>query len=282
MIKFMTPDGVYLRLEVASLMERAFSLSVDILIILFATIVSALGLLAAGGSGLPWAAIGILMVFALRYGYFLFFEFHLHGATPGKRLLGLRVMERSGGQLEVRSLVARNLMRDLELTLPLAALVAPEGIIGNVPWWLKLLSLSWIGLMIIVPMISSENLRIGDLVAGTVVVRVPNAPLLTDHASVATSIRFARSQLSFYGERELDALADILRQIEKHKLDHKEMQVIAQTVARKISYSGPEPFSKPGLFLRSFYRAQRAQLEEHLLYGKRKGSKVEDLSSSEF
>ena len=54
-----------------------------------------------------------------------------------------------------------------------------------------------------------------------------------------------------------------------------DLVLVAQTIARKVHYRGPEPSQIPLQFLKAFYRAQRAELEQRLLYGKRVASKYD-------
>jgi uncharacterized RDD family membrane protein YckC len=92
-------------------------------------------------------ALLILIVFTITYGYYFFFEWLWDGQTPGKRWLGLRVLQTSGMPLTVWSALTRNLLRTVDF---LPALY---------------------GVGVLVSLINPHNRRIGDLVAGTVVTR---------------------------------------------------------------------------------------------------------------
>ena len=72
--------------------------------------------------------LGALFVisFLLRSFYFTFFELRWKGATPGKRSLGLRVIDAHGGALSSDAVLVRNLTREVEVFLPLAALFQAE------------------------------------------------------------------------------------------------------------------------------------------------------------
>jgi len=273
-----TPEGVELSFPLASLKSRAVAFGIDMSISMGASVAviilgSIVGL--AGPYTGGWSVI-LLGLFLLRHGYFAWFETTWNGSTPGKRLLKIRVVPRDGGVLDLESVLARNILRDIELLLPVVALAAPETIVGSSPVWLTLIALGWIVLFTALPLLTRERLRAGDLVAGTLVVHVPTALLLPDEADAAnTALAFSPKHLSIYGERELETLASVLRRAEQDEIARSDLEVIAITIARKVRYRGREPERRPKEFLRAFYRAQRAELERRLLLGKRKGSKLD-------
>lgn len=285
-----SPEAVVLRMPIASVVSRAFAFGLDLFLIGLTTILvvvagATLTALSSLGGPLAFALIGMFLV---RHFYFTFFEVVWHGATPGKRWLGLRVVSRDGSGLSVDAVITRNLLRDVEIFLPLTLIVAPEQVFGNVPAWIWAPALLWTLLLLALPLITKERLRAGDLAGGTVVVQVPKAELIADEAARASlapampgqpaygepaPIRFAARQLTVYGERELETLADLIRKVDEGRASLEDQAHIARTIAKKIGYEGPEPSREPTRFLRSFYKQQRAALERQLLFGKRKASK---------
>src|SRR5262245_30188023 len=124
-----TPEGVDLRVKLAQVSERALALLIDLAIIvgiLIALLFAALGAMEAmsfqQGEEVV-AIIWLLGFFLLRNFYFTLFECGTRAATPGKRLMGLRVAARDGGVLSADAVVARNAMRELELYLPVSFLL---------------------------------------------------------------------------------------------------------------------------------------------------------------
>lgn len=275
------PEGVVLRFPLAPIAARALAFGLDVAIIAAATVILLIVTAAAAGlSGLDEPmAMFLIGVFLVREFYFVAFEVLWHGATPGKRMLGLRVVSRDGGGLTVDAVVTRNLLRDLELFVPLTLIAVPEQVFGEVPSWLWAPSLLWVLVVALLPFLTSERTRAGDLAGGTVVVVVPRAALLADEAArtsvapaaVDRAIVLTPAQLSIYGERELEVLADLIRRIEQATIEDRAH--IARTIAKKIGYDGPEPHHDPTRFLSAFYKQQRAALEKRLLFGKRKASK---------
>jgi uncharacterized membrane protein SpoIIM required for sporulation/uncharacterized RDD family membrane protein YckC len=151
-----TPEQVVVSYTLAGIGTRGAAALIDLLLMLVLTVtlwyaVSSMnGLLPAikrvGRGG--WAtAVMILGQFLILWGYFVTFEAVWDGQTPGKRLLGLRVVRNGGGGVDVGASAARNLIRFIDF-LPFGYFVGMITIIAN-----------------------QRNQRLGDLVAGTIVVR---------------------------------------------------------------------------------------------------------------
>ncbi len=277
-----TPEGVPLRFELASRSERATALIIDLMILFAAIIVlvllAALGVGFGGASG--WGvAFALLAFFALRNFYFTFFELRWHGMTPGKRLLQMRVIDRYGGRLRPESVFARNLMREVELFLPLS-LVASAGSIGTGNWSI-LFALVWASLFTLMPLFNKDIMRAGDIVGGTWVIKAPRSRLLPDmvQAAVAGSeaadpeapgYAFTREQLEIYGIYELQTLETVLRQ--EGPTAHETQVEVCERIRRKIGWQGEEEL-QPRRFLEAFYAALRAHLENRMLFGERRESK---------
>jgi uncharacterized RDD family membrane protein YckC len=282
-LHLLTPEGADLVFPLASVGERAIAFAIDYVFIWLIVIVLELILLATAiiaTSTLMLAGM-ILGFFVIREGYFLFFEARMQGSTPGKRFLGLRVVSRDGSRLTMESIVARNVMRDMELFLPVVFSSAPEQLLGPAPWWLRIPSALWVLLLVSMPFLTRERTRAGDLVAGTIVVRAPKAVLAADEAAGKKGgIRFSKEQLSVYGEHELETLADLLRKLDTNRATDDDLRVVANAIARRIRYEGREAQQAPEPFLRAFYAEQRAELERELVLGRRIADKTERKGAS--
>ena len=284
-ISIVGPEGVPMRFEAATVSERAIAFGIDIAIIGVSVVLLIMAGLAATTVTFlaePLAA-SLVGYFVIRHGYFAIFESVWQGTTPGKRALKLKVISRDGLALRTDSVIARNLMRDVELFVPLTVLAAPEQLLGRAPWWLLLPMTLWLLLMLVLPLLTKERTRIGDLVGGTIVIRVPEGDLLQDQAARTSlipgahvdAIVFTQAQLQVYGEAELETLAGLIRKAEEGKATQHDLQVVAQTIASKIQFGGPLPSADPNRFLRTFYKQQRAFLEKRLLFGERKADKFD-------
>jgi uncharacterized RDD family membrane protein YckC len=145
-----TPEGVELSLTLAGVGSRFISATVDaaiegLLLIAGALVVffsNGLG----GGGNVAWAIYAVFS-FAVFWGYDVAFEVLASGRTPGKRWNGIRVVRAGGQPIGFLASATRNLLRVID--------------------WLP--SFYLVGILSV--LFSSKNQRLGDIVAGTVVMR---------------------------------------------------------------------------------------------------------------
>ena len=274
--ELVTPEGVDLRLRIGTYIERATAFVLDLLIMLAGLIVASL-LLALIEWRVHWSFTGdaamilwLLGAFLLRNFYFVGFELGSRAATPGKRALGLRVAARDGGRLTANAVFARNALRELEIFLPFSFLFA-RGL--GVDAGLIALGAIWGGVFLLFPLFNAERLRLGDLAAGTMVVKAPRRVLRPDLAGPAVGAAigptFTEAQLDAYGIKELHALESVLR-----GGDRRTVAQVAERIRRKIAWDGPLDLSDK-TFLNAYYAALRARLETRLLFGRRKADKFD-------
>ncbi len=266
-----TPEGVALHLRLAEASERLCAFLLDLAVICAA--LAALTAVSAAlfrGTGIELAGIiWLLGFFLLRNFYFALFELRPRAATPGKRMLGIRVATQSGGRLVADAILARNLVRELELFLPLSLLGLQGRSAGG---WLMLLGLGWVGVFTLFPLFNRDRLRVGDLLAGTWVVGMPRRRLLADLALAppgpAGALAFTAAQLGAYGIKELHVLEDVLRAQSPATL-----AAVAGRIAGKIGWvRGSETDLA---FLQAFYAGLRARLERGLLFGQLRRDKFD-------
>lgn len=272
---FVTPEGVDLKLRVGDASARAGAFLIDFAIIALALV--ALTLIVAGA---VWAArmkgaemmgvIWVLGAFVLRNFYFMGFELRPGAATPGKRMMGLRVIARDGGRLTADAVFARNALRELEIFLPATFLFAKG---AGVDGWLVLLGVLWTGVFLLFPLFNRDRLRAGDLIAGTMVVQAARPALLPDlardGAGALTELSFTSQQLDAYGILELQTLESVLR-----VGDRKTMAEVAKRIRAKIAWTDGE-LTSDRAFLSAYYAALRGRLERQMLFGKRRKDKFD-------
>jgi uncharacterized RDD family membrane protein YckC len=134
-------------------------------------------------------ALLLLIQYIVETGYFIFWEVSTGGRSPGKFAVGLRVIRRDGLPIDVRSSVIRNLMRIVDL-LPGEYLIGITSIL-----------------------LSPAGERLGDHVAGTIVVRLdrPESAPEIQEPTTATALVLTREQLARIGTREIQLLRNVLR-----------------------------------------------------------------------
>ena len=144
-----TPEGVDLALVVAGLGSRGAALLIDYLAIGVGVGAAFLVAIFAAdfSEGLATAVVSLALFVALL-GYFPLLETFWNGQTLGKRALGLRVTTLEGGRAPFWRVIVREVLRLIDI-LPTVYLVGATSIV-----------------------VSDHNQRVGDLAAGTLVVRV--------------------------------------------------------------------------------------------------------------
>jgi uncharacterized RDD family membrane protein YckC len=235
-----TPERVPLHFALASIGNRFLACAVDHGLQLLAIVLVALMFLWTGyfvqlGDRLSEApkwvlAVLIILVFVLWSGYFALFEWVWNGQTPGKRMLKLRVIREDGRPVTVWEAAARNLLRLFDM-MPF-----PFYSIGLVSVFM-----------------SSRDQRVGDFVAGTVVVREreAEAPTFTEVFAAPTSdVALRRSfkpvmfsgDTSALGEREIEVVETFLRR--RWELTDATRQWMAWRVATPILYKLKPDFDR--------------------------------------
>jgi uncharacterized RDD family membrane protein YckC len=267
--ELITPEGIDLQIVLADGGDRLGAFLLDIIFIVLALIgMTLLVLLAAflfSFRGAEWmGVIWILGFFALRNFYFIAFELTARAATPGKRIIGIRVATRDGSPLTANAIFARNAMRELEIFLPLFFMLAKS---SNVDAWTGLVGLAWSSIFLFFPLFNRDRLRVGDLVGGTWVVVAPRRVLSPDLAEREARLAFGEAALDAYGIKELNILEDVLR-----RGDEQTMQAVAGRIRKKIGFDRPVADAE---FLSAYYVALRGRLETRLLFGRRRADKYE-------
>jgi uncharacterized RDD family membrane protein YckC len=147
-VRIATPEGVDVELTLAGIGSRFIAAILDLLVqgavILAAAI--ALGVLGGGGTGLAVAAFSIIG-FLVFFAYDVLFEVRSRGRTLGKRWTGLRVVRTGGRPITFVPSCVRNVMRVVDI-LPAFYAIGMVSIFAT-----------------------ARNQRLGDLAAGTLIVR---------------------------------------------------------------------------------------------------------------
>jgi uncharacterized RDD family membrane protein YckC len=273
--ELVTPEGVDLDVRLADASERAGAFLIDFVImtaviIVFAILVGLAGAAAGASTKSVMGVVFFLGAFALRNFYFVAFELTPRAATPGKRMLGLRVAARNGGRLTADAIFTRNAMRELEVYLPASFLVSQASQIDAL---IALSGIAWCAVFVLMPLFNRDKLRAGDIVAGTWVLKTPRRRLLPDMAvkayAAGQGATFTQKELDAYGVKELQVLEEVLRRYEPRTL-----AAVADRIRAKLGRV-KDPQVSDGAFLDAYYVALRARLEHRLLFGKRRRDKFD-------
>jgi uncharacterized RDD family membrane protein YckC len=154
----LTPERVSLQYDIAGIGSRGAAAIVDTAIQLVAVVVFFFGVSAAAvvgasvgirGDGLTVLLFGliVLALFVITAGYFMVFEILWNGQTPGKRLVGVRVIRENGYPIRPVDAVIRNLVRIVD--------------------WLP----ATYGIGVLTMLLNRRSKRLGDFASGTIVIR---------------------------------------------------------------------------------------------------------------
>lgn len=236
-----TPERVQLEFALASIGNRFLAVTIDHLIQYLSIFLIAWFFLSmAGYSGSDvvdapeqllteapkWVvATLIIILFLIFAGYFIAFEWLWSGQTPGKRLLKLRVIREDGRPLTLWESIARNLLR---IGDAVPGFIVPVYSVGLIAIFL-----------------SSRDQRLGDIFAGTVVIRerADEAPTfvetfsnrIADSAFVRVQAPVAcSSDLTKLSERELEVVESFLRR--RWDLTERQRLWMAWRIALPLMY----------------------------------------------
>jgi uncharacterized RDD family membrane protein YckC len=221
-----TPEQIPLEFPLAGIGSRFLAAAVDSLV----QLVISLAMLVAGmllfaglfalssDAGLWVMGIFILLLFLLQFGYYAILEALWNGQTLGKRYMHLRVIKDSGRPITAYEAVARNLMR----------------IIDSIPGY---------GVGIISMLLSAKNQRLGDYVAGTVVVHekplAPEAKVSWKPAQTDVPAGYDVGKLT---PEEFQLIETFLLRREQLATDvrHKMARQIANRIAEKLNLTAED------------------------------------------
>ncbi len=202
-----TPERVPLEFALASIGNRFLAVAIDHFVQYLSILIIAWFLLALAGMSasevvdapdklfgeMPkWTvAVTILALFLIFAGYFIFFEWLWNGQTPGKKLLKLRVIREDGRPITLWEAIARNLLR---IGDAVPGFIVPVYSIGLITIFL-----------------SNRDQRLGDIFAGTVVIRerAGEAPTFAETFSNPVSdTAFSRVQKRIEFQADMDQVTE--------------------------------------------------------------------------
>lgn len=216
-----TPEQVRLQFQTAGVGSRAAAYLIDLVILtlLNITLFILASIVVIGSvedfvndaSGYAFAIV-IIGLFLLNSGYYILLEYYYGGQTIGKRLLGLRVIRENGQSVTFLAVLIRNLFR----------------LIDNLPFGYLLGGL--------VSFFHPQDKRIGDLVAGTIVV------IETTKRTLAGKKRIEKE----WNQWKAQSVTVHLDEEAKQRMDHKDWQMLS-TYLERLPLLSEEKKSELGL-----------------------------------
>ncbi|MDR3279729.1 MAG: RDD family protein [Synergistaceae bacterium] len=275
-----SPEGVALDVQIATRGERFAALMLDLIFMALAVIVLVILLvvLLFSKANIPVGlTIVMFLSFLIRTMYFIHFELAWQGRTPGKKICGLRVINRAGGELSPSAIIARNLTREVEFFLPLSLFMNLDAS-GGV--WRQLILLGWAAALAVLPFFNRGHLRAGDLIGGTIVIAMPRRALRGDltaseRRTPESGYSFTERQLSIYGTFELQVLEEFLRRPGTND-NNRLLEDVCRKIRKKTGIDEEIPPGNVRRFLEDFYAAEREALERRQLFGHFKADKTSE------
>jgi uncharacterized RDD family membrane protein YckC len=223
-----TPEQTTLEYPLAGIGSRFLALALDTLIEFGAFLVLFLfGLVWVRVSRMAWSpatnwgkAAMVLIGFSIFYGYFAVFESVWNGQTPGKRWMNLRVIQDSGRPLNVFQAIARNMLR----------------LVDQIPGFYCFGVAS--------ALLNRRNKRLGDFVAGTVVVHERSLGAVTPDWLPTSESASSAYRVADLSETELQLMQTFFRRRGElgPELRARMGHSVADCIARKL---GAAPADRP-------------------------------------
>jgi uncharacterized RDD family membrane protein YckC len=216
-LKIDTPEQIALELPLAGIGSRFLAVAIDTVLQAALYLAGVLTLIvgpAFGGGLVPLLrqmglALGVLFTFCVYWGYFAFFEIIWSGRTPGKRIAHIRVIKESGRPINVYEAIARNVLRAIDF-LP-----------------------AMYGVGVVVMMLNRHSRRIGDFVAGTVVVYEAAAEELAPGWRAAPDSAISNAAMTRVTADELRLIETYLQR--RFDLDPDVRDAMAEQIAHRIT-----------------------------------------------
>lgn len=249
-VRIETPEQIEVSLEIAGIGSRFVAQFLDWLIkwsivlaaVLLVSIAAAmLGVVFSNTSvNYLLGALAVAVFYAFLLGFDIYFEVRHNGQTPGKRIAGIRALREGGAPLDFRSACIRNLLGMADF-LPLFYLLG--------------------GLLV---MLNSRGQRLGDMAAGTIVIRERAVqPPSEVHGQIqelaSEEFHFTADQLRACSAHDRFILRSFFQRSQEMEEQPREQLALRLTDAflDKLAYQPAAPIEdgfRAAVFLASLYR----------------------------
>jgi uncharacterized RDD family membrane protein YckC len=214
-IDILTTQNVTINYELAGAKDRVFATIIDIIVQSVAFLLLSLILLRTGLIG--DSVFAYIFVYPILFFYHLGFEVFMDGQTPGKRIIGIKVVKLTGTEPSLNDYIVRWAMRPIDIFF----------------------SLGSIALMMVNS--SEKSQRLGDLVANTTVVKiVPSQKImLSDIMNIRTLNNHIPTypEVRGFSEQEMLLLKEVMDRNIKHRNASHEiaMEHACQAVKKRLN-----------------------------------------------
>jgi uncharacterized RDD family membrane protein YckC len=175
-------------------------------------------------------AIGLLLLLPFLV-YHVVCETTMNGQSFGKKLMGIRVISEKGGKPAISQFIIRWLIRTSDFTLFIMILMIPSArYYGTAVFW----GLGGVGALLLVDIIlvnSSKQQRLGDILAGTILISTRQKDSIEDTIFQDVGARYVPSfpQVMQLSDRDINSLKSILDTAKKRHDFH-----LAEMASEKI------------------------------------------------
>ncbi len=234
LVKLDTGYNIEVEFVIAPFFKRLVAWTIDVFICWM--IVKALAAATNTDSFFVWTQTaslkGVLISLPVLF-YHLFFELAMNGRSPGKLLMQCKVITEEGGQPGLGQYLIRWVFRLIDFPYWIGIAVA----LGVMPWWTFPLIFSGIACVLITP----RSQRLGDMVAGTILIDMRNSTSWQDtvFAEVSDTYKPKYPNVMQLTDRDINTLKTIIVTVRKNN-DHEMARRIAQRIQSKINIQTDE------------------------------------------
>jgi uncharacterized RDD family membrane protein YckC len=232
-VKLDTGFNIEVDFPISPFHRRMFAYCIDVLVMLLygllcTKIVEHLPQKSLSEKTWLWILIGFPVLF-----YYPVLEMLTNGQTIGKKILGIRVIALDGGQASISQYLLRWVFRLADFPFWIFGAIAT----GSLPWWLSFLLFSGIACVIM----SDKSQRIGDIVAGTIVIFTRSNTSWQDTVfiEVESGYKPRYPQVMQMSDKDLNSLKMIISSVKKSK-NHELAFRIAERIKWKLNMQGDQ------------------------------------------
>lgn len=254
-------EGTSVRVRLANRLERVVSFVIDAMLLLAIIVVGILVIapLVSGDETRQFSVFGIWTSFCAIF-YFQAFEVLWNGQTPGKRLLGLRTVRVDGEDLNAWTIWLRNSTQALEFSVPVSLVGLTYFTADTLFPIFAVMAGLIVTVMLVLPFLLSYEQRLGDFIAGTIVIEEPDrrTRFLPPFVQVSSSSSFEPEQLKHFGTYELQILESFIHQARAG--DSVGLEQAADALCGRFGYTKVSG-SDAVLFIEQFYVALSSDIQ---------------------